>query len=106
MDGLGEGMHDLAGYRWEDKGDLRLFMTSPTSNDLTKGVNRHELLEHMKRQGWLLMNTKGNPTQTKCIKRRNVRGYGFIPSAWEGRGNQEERGITMIKDTTFCDCDF
>ena len=81
-------------------------MTIPTFNDLTKGVNRHELLEHMKRQGWLLMNTKGNPTETKCIKGRNVRGYGFIPSAWEGRGDLEERHIKAIEESTFCDCDF
>lgn len=106
VDGLGESMRDLAGYRWEDKGDLRLFMTIPTFNDLAKGVNRHELLEHMKRQRWLLMNTKGNPTETKCIKGRNVRGYGFIPSAWEGRGDLEERHMSVAKDSKASDCDF
>ena len=106
VDGLGESMRDLAGYIWKDKGELRIFMTSPTFNDLAKGVNRHELLEHMKRQGWLLMNTRGNLTQTKCIKGRNVRGYGFIPSAWEGRGNQEAQHITAIEESTSCDCDF
>ena len=81
-------------------------MTIPTFNDLAKGVNRHELLEHMKRQGWLLMNTKGNPTETKCIKGRNVRGYGFIPSAWEGRGDLEERHMNVAKDSKASDCDF
>lgn len=90
VNGVGENMRDLAGYRWEDKGEQRFFMITPAFNDLAKGVNRHELLEHMKQQGWLLTNGKGSLVTTKWISGRNVRGYGFIPSTWEGlAGNVE-----------------
>ena len=41
VNGLGENMRDLAGYRWEDKGEQRFFMIIPAFNDLAKGVNRH-----------------------------------------------------------------
>ncbi len=44
----------------------------------------------MKQQGWLLTNGKGSLVTTKWISGRNVRGYGFIPSIWEGlAGNVE-----------------
>ena len=81
-------MRDLAGYRWEDKGEQMFFMNIPTFNDLAKGVNKHELLDHMKQQGWLLMNDKGNLVTTKWIKGHNVRGYGFILSAWDGEAGR------------------
>ena len=81
-------MRDLAGYRWEDKGGQKFFMNVPTFNDLAKGVNKHELLGHMKQQGWLLMNDKGNLVTTKWIKGHNVRGYGFILSAWDSEAGQ------------------
>ena len=88
VDSLGESMRDLAGYRWEDKGEQMFFMNIPTFNDLAKGVNKHELLDHMKQQGWLLMNDKGNLVTTKWIKGHNVRGYGFILSAWDGEAGR------------------
>lgn len=57
-------------------------MITPAFNDLAKGVNRHELLEHMKQQGWLMASDNGNFVGTKWISGRNVRGYGFTPTSW------------------------
>ena len=66
-------------------------MITPAFNDLAKGVNRHELLEHMKQQGWLMASDNGNFVGTKWISGRNVRGYGFTPTSWEGKAGRIEQ---------------
>ena len=73
-----------AGYSWKDScGNMQYLMLPAVADEILKGINRKVVLDEMNKLGWLDRKKDGSIRETKSINGNNVRGFIFIPKAWE-----------------------
>ena len=105
VDALSHANPQLKGYRWKCNGEQHYLLLGPVFSQLIRGCNKAQVLEELKRMGWVVLNANGNLLETKSVNGMNKRGIVFRPCAWTGPCEPTDKAKAALRQYAHGDDD-